>query len=369
MQINRHNYEEFFLLYVDNELSAADRNAVELFVRENADLEEELNMLQQTVFNADAVVFDNKASLLKEEITALQENLLLYIDGELNTADKLNTERLVLADAAANKELAVLQQTKLQPDTAIVFANKKILYRKEGGRVIDLPWRRIAVAAILLGFGTWATISFINSNGKAGSGTTAANIPGKTNIAKQIENTVTPGVQQQQPAVTESAAATANANDAVKQAAQKNNQPAVNNKVRQNIPEQKDDDNAVAQNDIKKPSNNLPQPVYNNFNKAGSNENASASVTLPKTTGTIESGFRIPVDETKQNSNDVVNGYALNANFTESDDPNNLSTDDNKGKKSKLGGFIRKVKRMVERNTNTTNGNGVKIAGFDIAIK
>src|SRR6185369_10739699 len=152
MNINRHNYEEFFLLYVDNELSAADRNAVELFVRENADLEEELNMLQQTVFNADAVVFDNKTSLLKEEITALQENLLLYIDDELDTAGKLNTEKLLKADGAANKELALLRQTKLQPDTAIFFANKKILYRKERTRVIDLPWRRIAVAAILLGF-------------------------------------------------------------------------------------------------------------------------------------------------------------------------------------------------------------------------
>ncbi|MEI9957930.1 MAG: hypothetical protein WDM90_16880 [Ferruginibacter sp.] len=95
MNITRNNYEEFFLLYVDNELSAAERNAVELFVQENTDLKEELNLLQQTVFNADAIIFDNKHSLIKEEVSALQENLLLYIDGELSAADKLSTEKII----------------------------------------------------------------------------------------------------------------------------------------------------------------------------------------------------------------------------------------------------------------------------------
>ena len=131
MNINRHNYEEFFLLYVDNELSAAERNAVEVFVQENADLKEELLMLQQTIFNSATVVFENKHTLLKEEITPLQENLLLYIDGELNAAAKLNMQQLLAADAAANKEFIVLQQTKLQADTAIVFPDKKTLYKKE----------------------------------------------------------------------------------------------------------------------------------------------------------------------------------------------------------------------------------------------
>ena len=37
-------------------------------------------------------------------------------------------------------------------------------------------------------------------------------------------------------------------------------------------------------------------------------------------------------------------------------------------KRSKLGGFIRKVKRVVERTANIKTDNSIKVAGFDIAL-
>ena len=60
MNINRHNYESFFLLYIDNELCASDRNAVELFVLDNADLKSELYMLQQSIVQPDLITFKAK---------------------------------------------------------------------------------------------------------------------------------------------------------------------------------------------------------------------------------------------------------------------------------------------------------------------
>ena len=48
MSINRHNYEEFFILYLDNELSSEHRRQVELFVEQHPDLGEELQLLEQT---------------------------------------------------------------------------------------------------------------------------------------------------------------------------------------------------------------------------------------------------------------------------------------------------------------------------------
>jgi len=371
MNITRNNYEEFFLLYVDNELSAAERNAVELFVKGNADLKNELNMLQQTVINADAVVFD-KTSLLKKEFTALQENLLLYIDDELSVASKLGIDKLLKADSVAGKELALLQQTKLQPDAAVVFADKKILYRKESAKVVGLPWRRIAAAAILLGFGTWATILFIKTNKNEGE-IVAVKTDVNPATAPQVANTITP-VQAPQKTTETANVVTPSTENATNQLQQKNIQSA-NNNQQQNLPHQKVDNSIAVKENNKKPSNNLPKPDYNNFNNNNRNEIDIAFVPPVNTAADKRnSGDKITDAGIKDNPNkEVVNGYALNTNFTEGDAGENnnnkiLYMDEDKVKKSKLGGFFRKVKRLVERNTNITTGNGIKVAGFDIAI-
>ena len=66
MNINRHNYEEFFLLYADNELPADQRRAVEDFVDQNPDLKEEFNLLNELHLEPDTTIFfDHKESLLK----------------------------------------------------------------------------------------------------------------------------------------------------------------------------------------------------------------------------------------------------------------------------------------------------------------
>lgn len=375
MNINRHNYEEFFLLYVDNELSAAERNAVEVFVQENADLKEELLMLQQTIFNSDAVVFENKHTLLKEEITPLQENLLLYIDNELSAVGKLNMQQLLAADAAASKEFTVLQQTKLQADTAIVFPDKKILYKKEKGRVVGMPWFRIAAAAILLGFGTWATVSVVNNITKTGDA---------NDLAKKTDTKTTPVVSSTATTVTEQDEknSSTNVNTAVinntgtTNTVNKKNNPAVQNNVQQILRTVKDNSSIALEKENKRPSNNLPEPVYNNFNNNEGNKTAIAIV--PPTERAIidnNSGKKAEVAPQVDKANtEVLNGYALNTNFTQGNDEetNNdkvLYMKEDNVKKSKLGGLFRKVKRLVERNANIKTGNGIKIAGFDIAIK
>ena len=366
MILNRNNYEEFFLLYIDNELSAAERNAVELFIQDNADLKAELNTLQQTVYKADTAVFENKKELLKDEFAVLQQNLLFYIDDELNAADKITVEKLLKAESGVGKELTLLQKTKLQPDTAIVFTNKKLLYRKEDGKIIRLPWRRIAAAAILLGFGVWATVTFINTTKKDGATVVKSNTI-KPAIKKQNTDTAPQQTVEKINTVTTIKEA------AIDKKAPENNQPQ-NSKL-QNSPQQNNTATAVKEKN-KKPDNNLPKPDYEKINNEESNESYAANVkSLNNTIDKIKSGDKIMVDVANgYPKTAAVNGYALNASLTESDAGENndnkiLYLDEDNVKKSKLGGFFRKVKRMVDRNTSIKTGNSIKVAGFDIAIK
>ncbi len=76
MLINRSNYEEFFLLYIDGELNETERLTVEKFVSDHPDLREELDVLRDTVLVSDsAIVFENKQQLYK---TSANRRLIFY---------------------------------------------------------------------------------------------------------------------------------------------------------------------------------------------------------------------------------------------------------------------------------------------------
>lgn len=159
IQINRHNYEEFFLLYVDRELSPAAVTAVEQFIKDNPDLADELTALQQATLPLDdALVFD-KTSLFRnaENEISLEnstEQFLLYVDDELTPAQRQSVETFVLQHPALQESFVQLKQTKL-PAEHIPFPDKQLLYKKESDRkpVIYMRWMRMVAAAAVIAFG------------------------------------------------------------------------------------------------------------------------------------------------------------------------------------------------------------------------
>ncbi len=165
MEINRDNYEMFFLLYADNELDRAAKEAVEAFVSSHADLREELNVLLQTRLPADeTVAFLHKERLYKTSAILsfinmhnYEEYFVLYADGELNAEEQRAVEDFIGKYPQKQAELALLQSLKLRPDSSIVFPGKASLYRggKSKPRIVAMQWSRMVAAASIIAIGLW----------------------------------------------------------------------------------------------------------------------------------------------------------------------------------------------------------------------
>ena len=195
MNINQHNYEEFFLLYVDGELSAADKQAVEQFVQGNPGLADELETLQQIKLPQDAVFFEDKDILYRDETTGIslnnyEERFLLYVDKELSAGANEQVETFVLQHPALQEGFTLLKQTRLEPET-ILFPHKPSLYRRSAAEkpLFYLRWQRIAVAAAFTGFVILVWTLFPGNN-PAPVQTIAKQqtVPQKSTEAKQPQN-------------------------------------------------------------------------------------------------------------------------------------------------------------------------------------
>ncbi len=193
MNIDRHNYEEFFILYWDNELTAVQNQAVESFVNQNPDLKEEFNILGDTRFTPDdKLQFEEKNFLLNTStinITNYQEQLLNYIDDELNVDEKKAVERSAEKFPLIQQELVLLQRTKLQPEE-VEFPDKSNLYRREEKvRVISMTWFRVAVAAAIILIGGFTALQLTSINSDNGEQSPVAKVnEQKTNPAPKTED-------------------------------------------------------------------------------------------------------------------------------------------------------------------------------------
>ena len=113
MNINRHNYENYFLLYADRELCASDCTLVEAFVTANPDLKKELDTLIKLTLPKEELIFADKQLLYKKNYTlteVVQNELLLKIDNELEPTALATLNTLI----ETNNEVNVAYQ-KLHP--------------------------------------------------------------------------------------------------------------------------------------------------------------------------------------------------------------------------------------------------------------
>ncbi len=374
MKIDRHNYEEYFILYMDNELDSGDRRMVEDFIQKNPDLKEELDILFQYKLVPDTdITFENKGQLLKQEdnspvnLANYQEWLLLYLDNELTNEQKTGVDQFITNHPSAKEELAVLLKTKLQPEK-IIFAGKESLYRREENpdnyrdRSIPVRWWRIAAAAALILFASITAIIVLNKKSSSGNKIAKASDKGqKTNTENPVVTNKEESKQSTRPLIANTiqpavapVSKQANRDVAVKLKTNDSNE----RQGKLSVPVKKEQPLIVENN--QKPSNNLPQPL----NNPNINNNASkVDVAIVNTAGEIKKPGIIPrTPVTIPNEQTYTNKKpeAVFANLEEG------------GNNKKNRGFLRKAVRFFEKKTNinaTDDDDRLLVGGLAIKLK
>jgi hypothetical protein len=358
MIIDRHNYEECFILYWDNELTSSQKQAVENFVKENPDLEEEFKILGQTRF-----VPDNNIQLQEKEfltndsfinITNYEEQLLNYIDDEVTTEQRKEVERFAGQYSAVKQELTLLQKTKLQPEAEVVFPDKSILYRREEKvRVISMTWFRVAVAAAIMLLAGFATFRLVNTSKNGDTPPVARVEKSNDQSSKKADSLSNPG-----NSIPTESLVKGNEKSPKEQTIDKNNNKS---------PVDKNDDQKplIAQRENK---NNLPEERKNiNLQVEDPNkkiEQTFAEAGLPQ----LEKDTRTA----ETNASGVINTNFNDQSVTLKD---NLTLYIPKQEEKEGGGikeFLRKTTRVFERRTRiqtTTDDNKLLVGAFAVSLK
>ena len=365
MLINRNNYETFFLLYADDELRADERKAVEDFVAENKDLKGELNLLIAAILPAEEIVMTDKSFLYRAIVfnAALQEKLLLKIDNELSAAALENVNNILATNNEALQEYNSLLGTKLNANDKIVFEEKQLLYKKEKDNVIAFRWVRWAAAAVLIGFGLFFSIAFFSK--KEIIDNTVAVIKTPENNNTKQGPTVMADTQTNTVAKTLSAIKNNRSKNQVGQNIPEENIALVKKEKTENLSKEKNIINNIQKNKEEVLAINKTNEKTLPLQKIVTNQN-----TVPET-ASLKITEKHTAALASQNIEPLENTYAQVASFTDTEKNENkiFYIDEDELKRSKIGGFFKKVKRMVERTAKIKTGNSISIAGFEIASK
>lgn len=126
MNINKNNYEAYFLDYHEGNLSPQEVADLFLFLEEHPELKKELDDFENvTLDDFSAPVFENKESLKKNITPDNREDYFIRaIEGNLDANEIILLQTFLTEHPEFLKEFKLFEKTKLQADTSLVFENK-----------------------------------------------------------------------------------------------------------------------------------------------------------------------------------------------------------------------------------------------------
>jgi len=155
-EITRHNYEEFFLDYLEGTMSSVQRIVLDEFLSRNPDLKLELEEMEWPVLNEERANVDFESLKEIPFQKSFDDFCIARMEGDLSLENELAFDAFVEKHEVYKKEQKSYRKTILYSDNEIVFVDKKQL--KRDSRKIGYLWyfSRIGIAAsIILLFSLW----------------------------------------------------------------------------------------------------------------------------------------------------------------------------------------------------------------------
>jgi len=155
MKLNRDNYELYFINYFEGLLKPEEVDELMLFLKHNADLEDEFYSFKNlSVSEKEGVFFENKNILKKstaDKISITDKNidefLIASIENDLPAKDIERLDLFLDANPKYKKDLETFKKTISIPDTTIKFDAKKSLKKKAVAREYSIKYFYYSVAA------------------------------------------------------------------------------------------------------------------------------------------------------------------------------------------------------------------------------
>ncbi len=154
--INRHNYEAFFLDFLDGNLSDDKKKELTRFLQQNPSLKEELERFEEVTLEPSDITYENKQELIKKtqaqhfEITEFEYLCVAENESDINEEEKLQLA-FELTKPENKTEYSIFKKLKLQADEHLIFSDKKNLQKK----IISINYgiiTSVAAAAVILLF-------------------------------------------------------------------------------------------------------------------------------------------------------------------------------------------------------------------------
>ncbi len=154
--INIHNYEEFFIDFLDGVLSENEVSELNEFLKNHQELGNDFDGLKQIKLIPERIEFENKSLLIKQtqskffELTPSEYLAIAELENDITESEKIKLETELNTNSKKLNEYKIFKLTKLKPDLKITYQYKNTLYKQSINYFKRTVYYAAALIALLL---------------------------------------------------------------------------------------------------------------------------------------------------------------------------------------------------------------------------